>query len=394
MTGLEHSLHILAVIVTMRGLVAMAESGKASVSLLVATICMPFARFEGIALSGAAIVAMGVLGQWRAAGISGAAIFAGFGPWAVLMQRWGLRVGPSSVFSKSALTASVPGGPLVAVAVGMARNFNNSFHNHFGAILILAICALVAVAQDREGRWRSIASAELIVAGVMVLALGAHVVAGTYGFSRYEVYAIAILIVGGVYLLRPVFMRLHEKGYLAARIGLLAALAFLVLPYVTTAWYTPRISRSIYEQQYQMHRFATEFFPRRVAVNDLGWVSYNNDAFVLDLWGLGSETVRKLRAAGQLNADAIKDLANKADVDFAMIYQSWFEGVIPDSWCLMAALTGQPDAPVSGEELHGGEVLFFATRASAVADMHAAMDRFAPTLPPRVTLKRVSSACS
>ena len=79
-------------------------------------------------------MAMGVLGQWRAAGISGAAIFAGFGAWAVLMQRWGLPFLPSSVLSKSALTASMPGGPLVAVAVGMARNFNNSFHNHFGAI--------------------------------------------------------------------------------------------------------------------------------------------------------------------------------------------------------------------------------------------------------------------
>lgn len=82
------------------------------------------------------------------------------------------------------------------------------------------------------------------------------------------------------------------------------------------------------------------------------------------------------------------NLANKADVDFAMIYQGWFEGVIPDSWCLMAVLKGERVSAKSGE------VAFYATRASAVADMRDALDRFAPTLPSRVALKRVSSACS
>jgi hypothetical protein len=255
--------------------------------------------------------------------------------------------------------------------------------------ICVAIGALVATAQDREGRWGSIVSAELIIGGVMVIALGAHLVAGTYGwFNRYEVYAVAILVIGGVYLLRPGFLRLHDKGHLAARIGLLAALAFLVSPYASAVWETPQASRNIYEQQYQMHRFATEFFPRRVAVNDLGWVSYDNDSFVLDLWGLGSETVRKQRAAKQFNADAIMDLANKADVDFAMVYQRWFKDSIPDSWCLMAVLKGEA-VSVANEEVN-----FYATRASAVADMRDALDRFAPTLPSRVTLRRLSSACT
>jgi hypothetical protein len=388
LTGMEHSLHVLAVIITMRGLVAMAESGRVSVSLLVAIICMPFIRFEGIALSGAAILAMAAIGQWRAAGLSSAAIFAGFGAWAVLMQRLGLPFLPSSVLSKSAVAASAQGGASVGIVAAMRHNIGDSLNNRFGIIFTLAICALVATAQDREGRWRSIVSTDRLLAGVMVLALGAHLVAGRYGwFNRYEVYAVAIMVVGGVYLLRPVFLRLSDKGYVAARIGLLAALASFVEPYAWAVWQTPRASRNIYEQQYQMHRFATEFFPRRVAVNDLGWVSYDNDAFVLDLWGLGSETVRKLRAAGQINADVIMDLINKADVDFAMIYESWFEGAIPDSWCLMAILKGEAVTASSGE------VLFYATRASAVANMRDALDRFAPTLPARVTLKRVSSAC-
>ncbi len=389
MTGMEHSIHVLAVIVTMRGLVAMTESGKASPWLVLAIICMPFIRFEGVALSGAAILAMAVIGQWRAAAASSAAILAGFGAWAVLMQRLDLPFFPSSVLSKSAVALGAQGGASGGIAAGVLHNLNASLNNHFGIIFILAICALVTTAQDREGRWRSIVSTDVILAGVMVIALGAHVVAGTYGwFHRYEVYAVAILVVGGVYLLRSVFQRLSDHHYVAARIGLLGALAsFVAPPYAEAIWQTPAASRNIYEQQYQMHRFATEFFPRRVAVNDLGWVSYDNDAYVLDLWGLGSERVRKLRAAGQINAAVIADLANQADVDFAMIYQNWFLGAVPDSWCLMAVLEGKAVSAAIGD------VAFYATRASVAADMRDALDRFAPTLPARVTLKRVSSDC-
>ena len=389
MTGMEHSLHVLAAIVVIRGLVEMGESGKASAWLILATICMPFIRFEGVALSGAAILAMAVIGQWRAAGTSAAAIVAGFGAWAVLMKRLGLPFFPSSVLSKSAVAVGAQGGASGGILTALIHNVNAAHNNHFGVVFILAVCALATVAQDREGRWRSIASTEVILAGAMIIALGAHVVAGTYGwFHRYEVYAVAILIVGGMYFARPLLQRLSDNRYFAPRIGVLVALAAFVAPsFGEVTWKTPAAARSIYEQQFQMHRFATEFFPRRVAVNDLGWVSYDNDAYVLDLWGLGSETVRKLRTDGKLDANAINNLATKADVDFAMIYPQWFEGAVPESWCPMAALNA--DAVSSAR----GEVWFYATKPSAVADMRAALDRFAPTVPARVQLKRLSSAC-
>jgi hypothetical protein len=384
LTGMENSLHVLAAIVTMRGLVAMAEHGRVGGWLLVAIISMPFIRFEGLALAAVAILAMAMTGHRRAAGLGSLVIFAGFGVWAVLMHRLDLPFLPSSVLVKSAVARSAQGGAATGIVAGMVRNLWVSLNEHFGLIFGLTLCGLAATAQDHEGRWRSFRSADRLIAGVMVLALGAHLVAGPYGgFSRYEVYAVAILIVGGVYLLRSVFLRLHDERRLAVRAGLLMALAIFVAPYLRSAWQTPRASRNVYEQQYQMHRFATDFFPRRVAVNDLGWVSYDNPAFVLDLWGLGSETVRTLRATGSMDADAVAVLTDKAGVDFAMIYGNLFEGAIPDHWRLMAVLKGEAVTAA------GGEVLFYATRASAIPDMREALVRFAPTLPPRVTLKRV-----
>jgi hypothetical protein len=388
MTGMEHSLHVLTVIVTVRGLVAMIESGDVSVSLVVAIICMPFLRFEGVALAGAAILVMVVVGNLRAAGLVSAAILAGFGIYAAVMQHLVLPFLPSSVLLKSELAASVQEGMTPArIIKTVLSNLSMSYADRWGKVFALVVCALLVSAQDCRARWRSLTSPEVLIGGTMVLGLGAHLVAGHYGwFYRYEVYAVAILVCGGIYVLRLALVRLQGKNYIVAQTGVLLALAVLVSPYAYAAYLSPRASRNIYEQQFQMHRFATEFFPRRVAVNDLGWVSYDNKAFVLDLWGLGSETVRKLRAAGQINADAIADLTNKADIDFAMIYKSWFEGSIPDSWCLMAILQGEQITAASGE------VLFYATRASAVADMRDALDRFASTLPARVTLKRLSCA--
>ena len=143
---------------------------------------------------------------------------------------------------------------------------------------------------------------------------------------------------------------------------------------------TPIASRNIYEQQFQMHRFAKDFFPRRVAVNDLGWVSYQNDVYVLDLWGLGSETARRLRFNDQLDARAVSVLVEKANVEYAMIYKSWLEDSIPDNWCHLATM--RSERVTAGDEY----VHFFATDASIQEDMSGALKQFAQTLPKRVTL--------
>jgi hypothetical protein len=59
-----------------------------------------------------------------------------------------------------------------------------------------------------------------------------------------------------------------------------AALLMLNRGYVKGTLETPLAGRGVYEQQYQMHRFAVEFYKRPVAVNDLGWVSYRNPNYV------------------------------------------------------------------------------------------------------------------
>ena len=78
--------------------------------------------------------------------------------------------------------------------------------------------------------------------------------------------------------------------------------------YLLVTTQTPAAALSIHEQQHQMHRFATRYFPHPVAVNDLGWVAYDNDQRVLDLWGLGSEAARRLTRQSGRTTDTLRQL--------------------------------------------------------------------------------------
>lgn len=379
LTGMEHALHILAVIVTIRGLVIMAEDGSISWSLILAVICMPLIRFEGVAMSGAALLAMLVAGHWRHALGAAAALAACLALYVATMDSLGLPILPSSVLVKSLVMATlVDSGGLAGTLRGFGVNLQEALLEHrWGLVFLLAVTASLASLHDGAGRWRSPASADVIIAGTMAVTLAAHLAAGRYGwFQRYEVYAFAAMVMSGIFLLR------HPIAKIVARplppmqnVALMLGLVVLVFPYLSVTMGTPLGIRNVYEQQFQMHRFATDYFPRAVAVNDLGWVSYDNDRYVLDLAGLGSETARLQRAQQKLNARTITEMAAERGVDFAMVYPHWFQGMIPEEWCLLATLN---TIRVTSS---GSQVNFYATRREVVGEMTKALDAFEPTLP-------------
>lgn len=72
-----------------------------------------------------------------------------------------------------------------------------------------------------------------------------------------------------------------------------------------------------------MHRFAVDYYGKPVAVNDLGYVSFRNDHYVLDLAGLGSLRALACREKG-CGPNWMNALAKAHDVDLAMIYPDWF----------------------------------------------------------------------
>jgi hypothetical protein len=223
------------------------------------------------------------------------------------------------------------------------------------------------------------------VQGGVAFAILAHVLFGAYGWwFRYEVYIVAIagltaMHAMGSYAFEAPPIRVHAQGLA------LLIVAFPAVYFGRAAILTPAASRNDYEQQYQMGRFAKEYFRGPVGVNDLGLVSYRNENYVLDLYGLASEPVRKERMAGTLDPQKIAHLAAEHNVGLVMIYDSYFAGGIPNSWIQVAVLHTPKVVAAAGD------VSFYITIPYYRDKVVAELEKFKTTLPPQDVLTITSN---
>lgn len=375
MTGLEHSLHVWATVVTFAGLVG-AVKGRAPGGLhLTALVLLPLIRFEGAALAVAAIAAFAWLGYRRFAVTAAALIAMALSAYVAVMAARGLPLLPSSVLLKSRIaeTAYEHRSALAALVQNLLAALDDPYGRTL-ALLFLAIAGSTWLLRtDRRA---------LAVCGAVEAAIGGHLAFGQYNwFHRYEVYIVALAVLTLLWIAAEVRPQLGARAWGAIKVTLVLLMALVAQPYLSAALVTPFGARNIYEQQYQMGRFPREFYPRPVAVNDLGLVAYRNPNFVLDLWGLGSEQVRKAKLAGSYGPARMAELAAAYDVGLVMIYDNWFPQGMPSSWTKVAVLhTNLVTAA-------GADVAFYRTPSADAAEVTRALEAFAPTLPARDSLE-------
>jgi hypothetical protein len=370
-TGLEHSLHILLSVATVYGLAHTLETDKPRKWLVPVIVLAPLIRFEGLALSGAAIAVLAAVGQWRRAGSALVLVMTTVAAYMFGMKLLGLPRLPSSILVKAPVLASAESIPHRIViqlhdAVSNAINYQPAHVLWILCGFVLAHPSLRALglvhrrmAWSREG---------LFVAAVLV-AVVAHVIFGAWGWwFRYETYVLAIVLTAIIVLWHSEIraLVLWRSPVPIALVG--GAFIYVSMPYITATQENPQASRGIYEQQYQMHRFIVDFYRQPVAVNDIGLVSYHNPNYVLDLWGLGSEEARKARMLTHTRGWMDK-LTRSHNVGLVMIYRTWFGADIPPSWQRIATLYNAHSNMSNG----GGNVDFYATSPSAVPDAIAAL---------------------
>jgi hypothetical protein len=372
-TGMEHTLHVFASLAIILGLSRLSRNHPPRLLFFVAIVAAPLLRFEGFALAGAALIAVAIWGHWTRAIITGAVILTLVGGYAALMASLGLPLVPSSVMVKSATTAAAVSSQYGIIFGELLASLQASLADRQGRILAVAIVALICgaiIARDRpQAR---------TVACVVATASIAHLLVGRWDwFSRYEIYIMATAFAGLLIVWAPIIgtpsRRITTPGLL------IFVLPFVGYTYLLDTVVTPRAARNLYEQQYQMHRFAVEY-SEPVAVIDLGWVTYRNDEYVLDLWGLGSETARQLFNAEGRTPGPIRRMTTDAGVTYAMLYEEVFDEGLPQEWCRIAQLsTSQVTASF-------GTVEFFLIDPDKEDLMRSALQAFAPTLPDASTI--------
>ena len=330
-TGMEHSLQVFAVTLVGYGLILESERASATRWLWVWIAVLPLIRYECAAVSAAAFTYLIMRAQFRLVLISALILVIGIASFSVFLSSIGLDPLPSSVVAKSSVVQS--GGALGR----FVENLLTSIHHRQGVVLgVLGLILLFWFGWAKDKRKRQLALASLV-------AIGLHAIAGRYGwYHRYEIYVLAFGLMMVTHLTLPAFYRAldvddAQNTRLLSSIGLVVAIGLVVgAPYIQILYSMPKASNNVYEQQYQMHRFVVQFYKKPVAVNDLGYVSYQNENHVLDLWGLGSQDALKARLKAD-KADWKDSLVEAAKVELIMIYEDWFEE-IPKSWLKIGEL--------------------------------------------------------
>jgi hypothetical protein len=278
----------------------------------------------------------------------------------LFLHSQGLSWLPSSVQAKSVSLFGGSSSLLANIAVNL--NHRQALALLFGGVLMVYVVT--------TGKNKTLPLLTL-------LAILVHFGLGRFGWwDRYEVYILAFVSFMLIFLFQDRLARLN-------RWLILVGFFIIFLPYMLNVLYTPLGCNNIYQQQHQMARFVQQEWPEPVAVNDLGWVAFSNTTPILDLWGLASPQVLKLRRADRSGA-WMDSLAQAHQVRLAMIYEAYFP-LLPEKWtCVGKLFLGRrkvtADQPVVG---------FYATHPQDVAALHDRLSHFMSSLPPGVRLQMV-----
>jgi hypothetical protein len=377
MIGMEHGLQVLLAICCAAGMAEVFAGRPMHAWCLAAAVLGPMVRYENFAMVPAVAIALYGLGRTRAAwtmaclSLVGPALFSAF-----LLSR-GLPALPSSVLIKAKVYDAHGGALLTAITTVSQSVYWGVQEPAWYAQLAVAITLAVLAAREKHRVQRFILAGALIAAALQL-------VLGRYNwFHRYEVAGLVFTAL----LTCTALVRMMKHRRTAALI-LLPSLLVLAFPYLQAIYLTPRAASNVYQQQYQMHRFLTDYYRSgAVAVNDLGWVSYRRPPglHVLDLWGLASPEASRQTVKDDTWLDA---MTRSHGAGLAIVYPDWYEG-IPEAWKPLGTM-----CMMSPKVLSARCVVFYSTAVGDTAALTAELAAFTRTLPPTVqmTLGRDSTA--
>ena len=370
--GMEHSWQVLVSLLMLAGLWEEQRTGRVTWWLALAVTVAPLIRYDTMAVTAPTLLVLWARGYRRTTLISGgiiAAYLLGFSLFLLSIDQGAL---PASVTAKSHVVAGASFGLFSLPRALFSSLLENVFSWHGGWFIILLLAlwggALRAARRGETG--------DRLLAIWAAIALLLHLIAGRMGvFNRYEIYAAMVGLLTVLVLWRDILRRIVDESPLVMS-ALFVTLAFgLTVLYWPTSFITPLAANNIYEQQYQMHRFITDYYQGDVAVSDLGWPSYRNRNYVLDLWGLASREALEYRLEDEDGVDWMNLLMTEHDVRAAILFEERFD--IPANWQKLCRLTLGKTRIAPAES----SVRFYALDDETAARILALMEDYRDTLP-------------
>lgn len=387
MTGMEHTLHITAMLAVLifleKRLGIPGTSWRDDIPLVMAMLVAAGLRYETLFV----MVPMSWV-LWRAghkrtsiaAAIAGIlpAIFVG-----VLQLYNGAMILPNSIALKGVMTD----GEFLAHATRFKALVTTP-----EILVMLIVTALWWF--DTVRRREKIPRNNLLLSLVFFATVILHA-----SFARTDRRYIGYLMAMGFWVLIPVFRVWAEevtasvtngnKNGLrhARRFALALAITVLVFPFLDRGWELKRlvnIGQDIHAQQYQMAQFLGRFYGHQtIGLNDIGMVSWAGKNRVLDFWGLADNEIASMRMKSELTPDQMRRLAADRGVEVVAIYSHWFlrEKGLPEQWQLVGRWQILSEIQTNAAS---NAVDFFATSPAAAETLRANLQAFSQQLPAHV----------
>lgn len=380
-TGMEHSFQVLSVVLILYGLFLEIETKKVAPWLIAAIVIAPLIRYENLAVSCAAIFFLAFRKHYKYSLFLIVILVLFIGTFSIFLLHLGLEPLPTSVIFKSSVISN-GGNPLILLRHffldqrDMAHALTNSGGGSMTLILscvLLSLIAYVSFSKNKDGK--------RLLAGAISFSITLHLLFGENGwFFRYEIYIWTVAVLTLIYVFGETLIRKDSdrtSNTHTKRILMMVTLSVFIIctEYISALFIIRVASNNIYQQHFQMHRFAVDYYDKPIAVGDLGYVSFQNDNYVLDLVGLASIKALNYRSSGN-TADWMNILAEENGVRFAMIYENSFPN-IPQNWIKIGELRlgRQRITPF------GSAVSFYAIGEESFIETRGIVREFAASLP-------------
>jgi hypothetical protein len=362
-TGMEHTLQVLSVAMIFYLVVIEMQDQKVPFWGIAVLIAAPLIRYENFAVSIPVALYLFLRG-YRLKMIAFAVFLAMFaGGFSIFLIQLGLPALPQSVIAKGGSLGSI--NPWQRIIYMMQND----------RMILMAVIMIFFGFLSLLTKFKK---EERIFARCASLSLLLHLTYGQYGwYARYEIYMWVFALLTLMYLLREYIIDavIHSKKSFTA--VLIVSIVLLCQPYLNVFTTLPYAANNIFDEHYHMHQYVTEYYKRPVAVNDIGYVSYNNDNFVLDIAGLSSKDAFDARMKAPYgNVSWMDSLAKIHNVQLAMIYETWYP-TQPPNWKKIGELYLTRDQIIVG----GPIVSFFTLNDSIRPEVKKQLLEFEPTLP-------------
>ena len=397
-TGLEHSLHVAMTVAYLLGLVRFVIRDRCDWWWIAVIIVQPIIRFEAASMLVADAL---IFIAFRRYGYALAMVAIGVllvGGYSLFLHSLGLPLLPSSVLARSdwSNAAVASHSSPFAVTAAILKNLNANL-NSFGAAQMLGGVALGAAwlgsgiftELSRRPLAKS-AQINLVTLAFMTFVTAAQLAGGKIGWvpPRYEAYVLVLNLCGIAIIFRDRASAWCVRATWPRVSAASLALLLIFAGYATQFFSIPALAQKEFEGPFQLHRFVTDFYRAPVAVDQIGYVNFDDSNYVLDLSGLGSEAARMARA-GERTPEWMDALLARHNVGLAII-DSAADAAVPSAWIMVGEL--RPKGTFSDDSAH--HYSLYARRPGNIAGVASALGRFAWTLPPGVRLIRAGVGAS